>query len=85
MDLLWGKRCLNIFSIVFDQIFFKLAGNEDMHTVWDKLNFGQIGPLPTELGAIKRLNISHRLIMGKWCLQASLLIFDRNFVKRAGN
>ena len=27
-------------------------------------NFGQIGRLPTELGVLERLNISHRLIMG---------------------
>ena len=29
------------------------------------LNFGQIGPLTTELAALERLKISHRLIMGK--------------------
>ena len=28
-------------------------------------NFGQIGPLTTELAALERLKISHRLIMGK--------------------
>ena len=38
-----------------------------------------------ELAALKRLKISHRLIMGKWCLQASSFIFDRIFVKLAGN
>ena len=38
-----------------------------------------------ELAALERLKISHRLIMGKWCLQASSFIFDRNFVKLAGN
>ena len=29
--------------------------------------------------------ISHRLIMGKWCLQASSFIFDRIFIKLALN
>ena len=38
-----------------------------------------------ELAALERLKISHRLIMGKWCLQASSFIFDRIFVKLAGN
>ena len=41
--------------------------------------------LPSELGAIERLKISHRLIMGKWCLQASTFIFHWIFVKLAGN
>ena len=48
-------------------------------------NFGQIGPLTTELGAIERLKISHRLIMGKWCLHASSFTFDRIIIKVAGN
>ena len=33
-------------------------------------NFGQIGPLTTEL-VLDRLKISHRLVMGKCCLHAS--------------
>ena len=41
--------------------------------------------LPSELGAIERLKISHRLIMGKWCLQASTFIFHWIFVKLADN
>ena len=48
-------------------------------------NFGQIGPLTTELAALERLKISRRLIMGKWCLHASLFIFDRIIIKVAGN
>ena len=38
-----------------------------------------------ELAALERLKISHRLIMGKWCLHASLFIFDRIIIKVAGN
>ena len=49
------------------------------------LTFGQIGPLTVELAALEHLKISHRLIMGKWCLQASSFIFYRIFVKLAGN
>ena len=43
-------------------------------------NFGQ---LTMELAAIWK--ISHRLIMGKWCLQASSFILYRIFVKLTGN
>ena len=48
-------------------------------------NFGQIGPLTTELAALERLKIFHRLIMGKWCRHASSFIFDRIVIKVAGN
>ena len=48
-------------------------------------NFGQIGPLTTELAALERLKISHRLTMGKWCLHASSFIFYRIIIKVAGN
>ena len=48
-------------------------------------NFGQIGPQTTELAALEVWNISHRLIMGKWCLHASSFIFDRIIIKIAGN
>ena len=32
-----------------------LAGNKDMHKISDQLNFGQFGPLTTELAALERL------------------------------
>ena len=48
-------------------------------------NFGQIGPLTTELAALERLKISHRLLMGKCCLHASSFIFDRIIIKVVGN
>ena len=48
-------------------------------------NFGQIGPLTTELAALECLKVSHRLIMGKWCLHASTFFFDRIIIKVAGN
>ena len=38
-------------------------------------DFGQIGPLTTELPALERLKISHRLIMEKCCLHASSFTF----------
>ena len=49
------------------------------------LNFGQIGSLTTELAALERLKISHRLIMGKYCLHASSFIFNWIIIKVAGN
>ena len=33
IDLWWGKQCLHLFSVVFDQIVFRLAGNEDRHKI----------------------------------------------------
>ena len=48
-------------------------------------NFGQIRPMTTELAALERLKIFHRLTMGKWSLHASSFIFDRIIIKVAGN
>ena len=48
-------------------------------------NFGQTGPLTTELAALESLKICHRLIMGKCCLHASSFIFDRIIIKVSGN
>ena len=39
IDFKWGKRCLHLFSIVFDPILFILAGNEDMHKISDQFEF----------------------------------------------
>ena len=39
IELQWEKRCLHLFSVVFDQIFFILAGNEDMHKISDEFEF----------------------------------------------
>ena len=48
-------------------------------------NFGQIGPLTTELAALEFLKNSQRLIMRKWCLHASSFFFYRTIIKVAGN
>ena len=48
-------------------------------------NFGQIGPLTTELAALEHKKISHRLTMGKWCLHASSFIFHRIIIKITDN
>ena len=52
---------------------------------WMSSNFGQIGPLTTELAALEVWNIFHRPIMGKWCLHASSFILNRIIIKVAGN
>ena len=39
IDLLWGKRCLHLFSVVFYPILFILPGNEDMHKISDVFEF----------------------------------------------
>ena len=44
-------------------------------------NFGQIGPLTTELAALERLQNFHKFIMGKWCLHAGSFILDRIIIK----
>ena len=38
-----------------------------------------------ELAALEVYKISHRLIMGKWCLHASSFIFDQINIEVAGN
>ena len=48
-------------------------------------NFDQIGQLTTELAALECLKISHRLVMGKWCVHASSFIFYQIVIKVAGN
>ena len=34
------KWCLRIFSVIFNKIFVKLAGNEDRHKISDEFEFG---------------------------------------------
>ena len=48
------NQCHHVISIDIDPIFFKLAGNKDMHNIMNS-NFGQIGPPTTELAALERL------------------------------
>ena len=39
IELQWEKRCLHLFSVVFDRIIFILAGNKDMHKISDEFEF----------------------------------------------
>ena len=79
-----GERSLP-FGLLVIRSFSNLQVKRTGIISWTSSNFGQIRPLPTELGALERWKISHRLIMGKWCLQTSSFNFDRIFIKLAGN
>ena len=48
-------------------------------------NFGQIGPLTTELAALERLKNFPQTYNGKCCSHASSFIFDQIIIKVAGN
>ena len=84
IDLQWGKWCLHFF-LVFYPILFILAGNEDMHKISDEFEFRPDRTTDYGVSCPWGLKKSHRLIMGKWCLNASSFIFDRIIIKVAGN
>ena len=65
---------------------FYTAGNENMHKISEEFEFRPVQT--TDYGvscpwASKK--ISHRLIMEKCCIHASLFIFDQIIIKVAGN
>ena len=69
------NHCHHIISVDIDPIFFKLAGNKDMHNIMSS-NFGQIGPPTTELAALESLrNTPIDLIMGKMVFPLFLCCF----------
>ena len=81
-----GVNDVSIFSRLFlIRFFLSLQVTRTCIKSRTSSNFGQIWPLTTELAVIEVLKISHRLIMGKWCLHASSFIFDRIIIKVAGN
>ena len=71
--------------VVFDLILFILEGNEEMHKISDDFEFRPDRTTDYRVSCLKRLKISHKLIMGKCCLHASSFIFDRIIIKIAGN
>ena len=56
-----------------------------MHKISDKFESRPDRTTDYGLAALEHLKISHRLIMGKWCLHASSFIFDRIIIKVADN
>ena len=83
IDLYWGKRCLHLFSVVFDPILFILAGNEDMYKISDEFEFRPDRTTAYGVSCTWASKKFHRLIMGKCCLHASSFIFDRIIIKVA--
>ena len=81
-----GENDVSIFSRLFlIRSFLYLQVTRTCIKSRTSSNFGQIGPLTTELAALERLKISHRLIMGKCCHHASSFFFDRIIIKVTGN
>ena len=70
------NRCHHIISVDIDPIFFKLAGNKNMHNIMNEFEFGQNGPPTTELAALEHLrNTPIDLIMGKMVFPLFLCCF----------
>ena len=82
----WGEGCI-IFWGRLDQNYGFHGNRKPSLTYNGESDFGQIGPLTTELAALplRSKKISHGLIMGKWCLHASSFIFDQILIKVASN
>ena len=70
------------FFFFFYPILFIFAGNEEMHNISDEFEFR---PDQTTDYGVRCPKKSDRLIMGKWCLHASSIIFDRIIIKVADN
>ena len=83
--LIMGKMMFPPFLLLLIQPFLYLQVTRTCIKSRKSSNFGQIGPLTTELDALARLKIFHRLIMVKWCLHASSFIFDQIISRVAGN
>ena len=81
-----GENDVSTFSrLLLIRSFFILAGKEVMHKISDEFEFRPDRTTGYGVSCLKCLKMSHRLIMGKWCLHASSFIFDRIISKVAGN
>ena len=76
-----GEKGVSIFS----PILFILADNEDMHKISDEFEFRPDRTTDYGVSCPWVSKKFPRLIMGKWCLHASLFIFYRIIIKVAGN
>ena len=71
------NRCHHVISVDIDPIFFKLAGNKDMHNIMNEFEFRPDGPPTTELAALERLrNTPIDLQWRKWCFHFFSVVFD---------
>ena len=81
-----GENDVSIFSRLFlIRSFLYFAGNKDMHKISDEFECQPDRTTDYGVSCPWGLKISHRLIMGKWCLHANSFIFDRIIIKVAGN
>ena len=70
------NRCHHVISVDIDPIFFKLAGNKDMHNIMNEFEFRPDRTPTTELAALERLrNTPLDLIMGKMVFPLFLCCF----------
>ena len=73
-----GERLHKVLGQIGSKLWFPWQQN--MHKISDEFEFRPDRTI--DYGGLK---ISHRRIMGKWCLHASSFIFDRIIIKVAGN
>ena len=59
------KRCLQLFSVTFDWIFVRVAGNEDRHKGSNEFEFGPDRVIHFDYSPLSAEIFSHRLIMEK--------------------
>ena len=79
----WGKGCIRFMHRLDQNSGFH--GNRKCPLTYNGEKDVSTFPLLFLIRSSSNLQISHRLTMGKWCLQASLFIFYQIFVKLAGN
>ena len=82
-----GENDVSTFSRLFLIRFFVYLQviNEDMHKISEEFQFRPDRTTDYGVCCLERLKVSHRLIMGKWCLHARSFIFDRIIIKAADN
>ena len=77
-----GKWCLQASLFIFNRIFVKLAGNQDMHKMSNQYDFGPDRTI--HVGVTNVLAIEWQKVCGKPCLHANTVSFDSIFIKLAG-
>ena len=71
----WENGVSTISRLLLSRSFLHLQVTS-MHTISDELEFRPDRTTDYGVSFLERLKISHRLIMGKWCLHASSFILD---------
>ena len=55
IELKWGKCCVHSSAFIFDQIFFILAGNENIHNISNEFEIRPDRTKDWELAALERM------------------------------